>query len=358
MKILVDARELGKRPPGVGRYLLQLLRHWGARPDAASREIVLCAPTITAATRALGFRTLEAGGNGGTAWEQTRLPGIARGESPDVLFCPAYTSPLFTSVPIVVTIHDISFTAHPEWFTFREGLRRRALTKLSARRATSVITVSHFSAEEIAAAYGVPRLRIHVIHHGITHLPRPAAVPREPLVLFVGSIFNRRHLPELMAAVRRLLPHIRGLRLAIVGENRTQPRQDLSAEAAALDIADVVDLADYADDEGLASLYARARVFVFVSDYEGFGLTPLEALGAGVPPVVADTAVARETCGDAAVYVPAGNVEALASAIRLLLTDDHARMRVLEAGPAVLAQYSWERAASETLQVLEQAARR
>lgn len=358
MKILVDARELGERPTGVGRYLFELVRRWGARSDRASRQIVLAAPQLSPAARALGLPACETGGSAGTLWEQRRLPRVVAAEAPDVLFSPAYTTPLFTSVPRVVTIHDISFSAHPEWFSIREGVRRRAVTKLSARQAAAVITDSEFSAAEIANAYGVPRSRIRVIRLGVTHVPRAPAVPREPLVLFVGSIFNRRHVPELMAAVRQLLPHVRDLRLVIVGENRTKPFQDLAEEAAQLKIAQVVQLADYVSEAELAALYARARVLVFVSEYEGFGLTPLEALAAGVPPVVSDTPVAHETCGDAALYVRAGDVEALAGAIRTLLVDDRARTRLLEAAPAMLSLYSWDRAAAETLRVVEGAARR
>ena len=359
MRILVDARELKPRPTGVGRYLLELLKRWSERPDRPSREIVLVAPELPLAVRALGSRGIETGpGRAGTIWEQRRLPQVLASEGPDVLFSPAYTTPVFTGIPRVVTIHDVSFTAHPEWFSPLEGARRRILTKQSARRATAVITVSDFSAGEIATLYGVPRTKIHVIRHGVTHLQRASPVPREPLVLFVGSIFNRRHLPELLAATRQLLPHVRDLRVVIAGENRTRPYQDLAVEAAELNVSSVVELADYVDDARLAALYARARVLVFVSDYEGFGLTPLEALAAGVPSIVSDTPVSHETCGDAALYVPAGNVDALAGALRSLLVDDRTRTRLLEAAPSVLGRYSWERAADETLRVLEGAARR
>lgn len=354
MRILVDAREIAGRPTGVGRYLLQLLRRWSARADASQREIVLAAPALPSAARGLGFRTVETGGGAGTWWEQARLPALVRAESPDVLFSPAYTCPLWTSVPIVLTIHDISFSVHPEWFSSREGLRRRLLTRASARKASTIVTVSRFSAQDIQAYYGVAPSRIRVIHHGIAHLPRAPGIEREPLALFVGSIFNRRHVPELLAAVARLLPGMPELRLAIVGENRTRPRQDLVRAADTLGVRAAVDFADYAEDDRLAALYARARAFVFVSDYEGFGLTPLEAMAAGVPPVVADTAVAHETCGDAAVYVPPGDVERLAQAIRLLIEDEVGRARVVQAAPAVLARYDWGRAADETLALLEQ----
>ncbi len=352
MKVLVDARELGSRPTGVGRYLRELLKRWAARTERASSEFVLVAPALPPDARALGLRAHETGGGGGTLWEQRVLPQIIAAESPDAVFSPAYTTPLFTRARRVVTIHDVSFSAHPEWFSLREGVRRRVLTKFAARQA-AVITDSDFSADEIAALYGVPRAGIHVIRLGVTHVRRAPPVPREPLVLFVGSVFNRRHVPELIAAIRQLRPHVRNLRLAIAGENRTKPYQDLAGEAERLNVRDLVELADYVDDERLAALYARARVLVFVSEYEGFGLTPLEALAAGVAPVVGDTTVAHETCGDAALYVPPGNVDALTAAIRTLLVDDHARTQLLEAAPAVLSRYSWDRAAEETLRVIK-----
>lgn len=359
MKVLVDARELAGRPTGVGRYLREILRRWNAPHVTSLHEIVLCAHDLRNAGE-LGFRMIEAGhAPAGTWWEQRTLARVAASERPAVLFCPAYTAPLGARVPIVVTIHDVSFVAHPEWFTFREGTRRRLLTRATARRAAAILTVSEFSASEISQAFGVPSDRIHVVRHGAPR-PRPPAVPiaREPIVLFVGSVFTRRHVPELMAALRDVLPHVRDARLVVVGENRTQPRRDLGALAARLEIEHAVELADYVSDERLNDLYARARVVAFVSDYEGFGLTPLEALASGVPPIVADTAIAHETCGRAAVFVKPGDVHALALAIRTLLTDDRARLRVFEAAPAVLARYSWDRAAEDTLQVLEGVARR
>lgn len=360
MKILVDARELAGRPTGVGRYLAELLQRWNVPAVTQAHEFVLCAPALPASAHAPSWRTVETGeGPAGTLWEQWTLPRVVSRERPDVLFCPAYTAPLIATVPVVVTIHDISFVAHPEWFTFREGARRRLLTRASARKARGIITVSDFSASEISQAFGIPRSRIHVIRHGVPS--RRAGAPltaREPLVLFVGSVFNRRHVPALMAAMRRILPHVRGARLAIVGENRTQPREDLFALAERLGIADAVEIMDYVPDARLAELYAQARVFVFVSDYEGFGLTPLEALASGVPPIVAETAISHETCGRAAVYVRPGDVEALGTALQTLLTDDRARVQVFEAAPAVLARYSWRHAALATLQVLEQAGRR
>ena len=104
-------------------------------------------------------------------------------------------------------------------------------------------------------------------------------------------------------------------------------------------------------------MYGRASVFAFLSEYEGFGLTPLEALAGGVPPIVLDTAVARETCGAAARYVAASaSDQDIAAALIDLLTNNAARQDVLRHRADVLARYDWNLAAAATLSVLEEAA--
>ncbi len=108
-------------------------------------------------------------------------------------------------------------------------------------------------------------------------------------------------------------------------------------------------------DEQLAGMYADARAFAFLSEYEGLGLTPLEALAAGVPPLLLETAIARESCGAAALYVPVHDLAATTRALDSLLFDEGTRQRILSAAPAELARYSWPTAGRETLAVLERA---
>jgi glycosyltransferase involved in cell wall biosynthesis len=328
------------------------------RPDASARRFILYAPEPLPLPLPPDTSELRIIGQGrGTWWEQTYLRRALRAEPLDAFFAPAYTAPLGTPVPLAVTIHDISFVAHPEWFRAGEGLRRRWLTRRAAHTAAVVFTDSAFSREELQRHLAVPASRIDVIPPGVE--PRRAATrpAREPLVLYVGSLFNRRRLPDLIAAfalAARDLPHAR---LVIVGDNRTWPRQDLAAAAAAHGVASRIDLRRYVPDAELADLYARASVFAFLSEYEGFGLTPLEAMSAGVPPVVLDTAVAREVYGDAAVFVPPDDPKATAAALERFLTDPDAAGPLLARAPAVLARYSWDRAADRTLARIEGIAR-
>jgi glycosyltransferase involved in cell wall biosynthesis len=369
VRIGIDARELCGRSTGVGRYLAGLLHMWAAGGRARAHEFVLYAPEPIALpldARRFPARTIP--GSGGTWWEQANVPRAIAGDHLDVWFAPAYTAPLRLETPTVVAIHDLSFVAHPEWFRLRDGARRRWLTRQSADRAAAVITISEFSKRELVEKLDVETTKIHVIPPGIgagdLGLGAGSSVssssPRSPTpspyrVLFVGSIFNRRHVTDLIRAFAPIARAHRSASLDIVGDNRSYPREDLPETIAAHQLENRVRWHEYVTDQQLAALYAGARAFAFLSEYEGLGLTPLEALAAGVPPVLLDTAVARESCGDAAIYVPMGDLPATTRALESLIFDEPTRQRILAAAPAELAKYTWPRAARDTLAVIESA---
>ena len=357
MRIGIDARELAGQPTGVGRYLGSLMREWRTYSAAQRHEFVLYShDALEGAFDARQFAGRQVAGFPGTYWEQVLMPRVARNDHLDLFFAPAYTAPIFLNVPTVVTIHDLSYEAHPEWFRLREGARRRLLTRHAARRAAAVITVSEFSRAEVIGRLGVPPERITVVRSGID--PPAAAATRDnpPRLLYVGSIFNRRHVPELLRAFAALSRDHRDATLDIVGSNRTYPHENIAGDIEGLGLRDRVTLHRYTKEHQLRDLYAQARAFVFLSEYEGFGMTPLEALAVGLPPVVGDTPVARETCGDAALFVRWDDIGAIRRALELALYDEPTRLRILDAAPARLTAFSWPRAARETLDVLERAA--
>ena len=351
MRIAIDAREIVGKPTGVGRYLSQILSAWAKLPGAAAHEFVLCSPEEDSSVRwaPLKISSVSAAGSG-TVWEQLVLPRLVKSAGADVLFAPAYTAPLRCPVPFVLMIHDVSFAAHPEWFSWREGLRRRVITRASARRAARVLTQSDFTKREAVRYLGLDQSRVDVIYLGTTTLRSNA--PREPLVLYVGSLFNRRHVPALIEGFVQLAARHPTARLEIVGDNRTTPVIDVDGLIARSGVADRIRARHYVSDAELSALYARASAFAFLSEYEGFGLTPLEAMAAGIPVLVLDTEIAREIYGPAAEYVARPDPELIAAALERLLLSDDDRARLTDAGSRQVERYSWDECARRTLQVL------
>jgi glycosyltransferase involved in cell wall biosynthesis len=353
--IAIDGRELFGKTTGVGRYLLEVLKEWAAVPHRYS-VIVPEEPPVS--LRQLGDKfewVIESGAGAGTRWEQTRLPRALRAIRPNVFFAPANTAPLRLPYPFVVVVHDVSYFAHPEWFGWREGFRRRWLTRSAARRASKIVTVSEFSRQEIARYTRTPLDKIEVASPGAPAEDDRSAAGREPVVLYVGSLFNRRRIEDLMRGFSLAAKHVPRASLVLAGDNRTSPRIEPNELARTLGIADRFTWHSYVDDAEVSRLYSTARVFAFLSDYEGFGIPPLEAISHGVPVVLLDTAVSREVYGAGALLVSPAPTE-IGSALQRLLTDPAVHASVLEAGRTRLRHYSWSRTARVLLTALETAA--
>jgi glycosyltransferase involved in cell wall biosynthesis len=356
MRIGIDARELGGRPTGAGRYLGGLLREWATNERARRHEFVLYTPArlgIELDSHRFAARLVEGPPN--TWWEQVRLPSIAKHDHLDVFFGPAYAIPLQLAVPAVVAIHDASFMAHPEWFRMREGMRRRFLARQSASLARAIITISEFSRRELIDTLGAPEERIHVIPPGVNGSPGAAAdLGPDERVLFVGTILNRRHVPDLIRSFSLVARHRTSATLDLIGDDRTYPPENLQLTIRSENLDGRIRWHRYVSETELSDFYRGARAFAFLSEYEGLGLTPLEALAANVPSVLLDTPVARESCGEAALYVQRGDLAETARALEKVLADDNVRSRLLAQAPRVLARYIWSDAARKTLELLEQ----
>jgi glycosyltransferase involved in cell wall biosynthesis len=178
------------------------------------------------------------------------------------------------------------------------------------------------------------------------------------LVLTVGTILNRRRLPELLrslALVRRVVPSVL---LDVVGENRTHPRLDLQGLVGRLGLEKHVRFSGFVDEAALADRYAAADAAVFLSDYEGFGLPAVESAARGLPVVASREPSLGEVLGDGALLVDPRDEGAISSALLSVLTDDGVRARLRDRGRTLASRYSWAEAARATRNVLHRAAGR
>ena len=281
---------------------------------------------------------------------------------PEVLFVPAHVLPLAHPLPTVVTVHDLGYRYFPGAHPARQRLYLDWSTRFSARAATQVLADSAATQDDLVRFYGVPKEKITVVYPGRDERLAwvdPAAVRARyglapDYLLHVGTLQPRKNLARLMEAAASLRARWPGLQLVLAGQPGWQAGPILAQARAH---SDSVRLLDYVPDDDLPGLYSGARAFVFPSLYEGFGFPVLEAMACGTPVVCSNTSSLPEVAGEAALLVEPDDTAALADAIGRLLEDAALRENLIARGLEQVQKFSWERAAQETLAVLDQASR-
>ncbi len=273
----------------------------------------------------------------------------------------------FLSIPYVITVHDLiryfDQNGHGD-FIHALNARDRAYLSLdyaAIRKAPLVIAVSHATKRDLVRHLGIYEERIFVVHEAVDHrVFRPVEGRRleRPYLLFVGSEQPRKNLVAVLRALKRLRrqPRFRDLALVKVGKAGSGDapfrRRTLAAIRELALERDVIFTGRVSDAE-LAGYYSGAECFVLPSFYEGFGFPPLEAMACGCPVVVSSAGALPEIAGDAALVVDPHDDEALAHALRDVLTDGAARSELSRRGLGRAAAFSWERTAEQTLAVYE-----
>jgi glycosyltransferase involved in cell wall biosynthesis len=276
-------------------------------------------------------------------WHRLRRPTVrAPG---DVVHATSLAVPPVQGRPLVVTVHDLVFLRQPENLTHR-GVAFHTRGLALTRRAASVVVVpSAFGRDDLVRERFDPS-RIHLAHHGV-RLPTPAPDPAglvealgiaEPYLLFVGTIEPRKGVADVIEVHRRLRARHPDLCLVLAGPPGWGEPPPTGPG--------VIELGPVTDDEVLDALYRQAVALAHPARYEGFGLTPLEAMARGCPVVVSDAACLPEVVGDGGIVVPTGDLGALTDAVAGLLDRPGERSRWAAAGRARAAGFTWEASAA------------
>ncbi|HWV22598.1 MAG TPA: glycosyltransferase family 1 protein [Thermomicrobiales bacterium] len=362
----IDGNFLSMPHSGIGTYLRGLADALERDADALGIRLRMISPDegrfLHPGSKAHRFAWDAAGASAATLRSGRPLP--------DLLHLPQMTAPVWSPVPVVATIHDVIPFVLDDYRASRAMRAYLGLMSRTVRKARRVIAPSESAASDVSRVLGVPAARIRVIPEapGGDLMPSMdgSAVAKvrqrwgiEGTYLFnIGGFDRRKNLPLLVEAFAAALPFLPdNVRLVIAGSAHTDnPRvfPPLEPVIRRLGVGNRVLLTGRVTDDERRALYQAAHGYITPSMYEGFGLTPLEAMACGVPAIVANRTSLPEVVGDAGLIVEP-EVDVLAEAMVSLLTDDDLHDRLSVASLDRVATFTWEAAARATVDVYREA---
>lgn len=383
MKIGINSLFFRYPASGSGQYLLHLLQAL-AEVDQQNRYVLLgpepglqgsstpdtfpyqVAPIPGFATRNASIEKL--------VWEQFTAPAAAHRAGVDLYHVPYFAPPYFPRTPGIVTIHDVIPLRLP---AYQASTRTKAYTQLIARaahKATLIITISQHAKQDMIDALKLPAERIRVIYEAAGEEYQPVTDPatltqvraryglNERYILYIGGLDQRKNVPQLVRAFAYLFRqmHDPGLQLLVAGNPDKQSGPlfpDPRPVAADLGMTGQI-IYRFIEEEDKPALYSGASVFVFPSLYEGFGLTPLEAMSCGAPVICSNRTSLPEVVGDAAISMDPEDTHKMVEAMYSVLSNSDLRADLRARSLQRAAQFNWRKTATETIAAYEEAYKR
>ena len=366
MKIAIDARFLRAEGSGICRYILELTRNI-IKIDEENEYLILVPPGYSGEFH--GGRRVEI--------EITDMPVVDikqhfsgyfkdLGKKIDLYHYPHFDLPLRTRVSSIITIHDLKYITHPEFF---EGDRRlkSSLMKLmmaaSIKRSIKVIAVSESTKRDLIGKLKIPEEKIEVIHEAVGDGYHPVPAPRcdevlkkygipPPYILSVGELRPHKNIARLVRAFEKLEGNNHSL---VIAGKRYKDYSTPFEIAAKIDPRKKIIFTGLVPEEDLPALYNGAELFVLFSLYEGFGLPVVEAMACGTPVVISNIESLCEVAGGAAMTAEPRSAVSLAQTMGEILNDSNLHAELKYKSLERVKEFSWERAAEETIGVYRKA---
>lgn len=335
MRLIIDGRPLVGNRTGIGVHTAEIARRLNldqppliaSHAPIADREgLEQCAFRVDASPL-------------GVLWQHTTLPRIEG----DVLWGPHGTLPLAGHVPAVATVHDFTSITMPGRHRLRTILSFNLFIGASLEKAARVACVSRAVADEAMRGFGVAASKIELVPNGVSDYFSPSGEEGD-FILYAGTLEPRKGL-DVLFGVWWSLPTPRP-RLVLCGDAGWRMR-----------VPEGVEVTGYVTRERLRELYRAARVFVYPSRYEGFGIPPLEALACGAAVIATRTGAIPEFAKDVAILVDPGDYEGLRNALVRVLADGALRRDLRARGPERARAWTWERGSATMRQLIEEAGR-
>ncbi|QYR20625.1 glycosyltransferase family 4 protein [Paenibacillus sp. sptzw28] len=281
------------------------------------------------------------------------------------LYHTTYITPLKVSCDTIVTIHDVLFETHPEYFTRQEVIRNKILVRRSAHQAKQIHTVSKYSKDQLVRLYGVPEEKIRIVPNGVDlskftiddkdysrHLIQDKYGIKD-FILTVGRIEPRKNHIQLLKAYKRLKERMNDVGTLVIIGKPDFGFKEFFNKINELGLQNCVKIIDSIDDEYLPHVYRAARLFVYPTFAEGFGIPPLEAMATGVPVITSNTTAIPEIVGNAGLLISPDSEEQIADQMENVLNNPELELKMQQLGLLQSKKWSWSRAADSYIEAIE-----
>ena len=288
------------------------------------------------------------------------LPAVETQLSCDAILYPYWPSPprrRAGAPPAAICVYDLAYKLRPAEVPWQQRAYMGSIMGPALRGAAAVLVISETTRDDLLSCYPIPGLeqKVTVIPLGVTPLAPAGPLPPglEPgFILAVSTVEPRKNYPRLLAAYRQLRTRVDVPPLVIAG----RPGWAYGDTLRQIEAEPGVRYVGHVDGADLAALYEAAAILAFPSLYEGFGLPLVEAMACGVPCVVSNVGALPEVANGAAILVDPEDVSSIASGLERLLADASLREKLAAAGRRRAADFTWERSADATREILRRIA--
>ncbi len=376
MKIGIEGQRLFRlKKHGMDMVALELIRNL-QQIDTVNEYFIFVKPDEDRGClqETPNFHIVELGGGPYPSWEQIALPKAASRHGCQILHCTSNTAPVFSSIPLVVTLHDIIylesislFKKGGTWYQKTGNMYRRYVVPRVVERSKKIITVSHFEKNRIRDFFGFPEedQRLVAIYNGVSEHFKPITQTQtleevknkyhlpDRYFFFLGNTDPKKNTKGTLQAYDQYLKNAAEPIKLVMLDYEKNALKTLLDEIEAPYLSEHIHLTGYVKNTDLPAIYSQAELFLYPSLRESFGIPMLEAMRCGVPVITSNTSSMPEVSGGAAAIVDPFKPEEITAAVQRLMSDKLYRSNLINKGLEQSAHFSWKNMAIEVLKLYE-----
>jgi glycosyltransferase involved in cell wall biosynthesis len=318
------------------------------------------------------FKIVELKGGPYPLWEQLALPRAAKAGNCDLLHCTGNTGPVWSGVPLVVTLHDIiyiesngNFKKGGSWYQKLGNIYRRWVVPPLIKKSKAVVTVSRFEKNRIQQFMGQEEKLISIYNGVGTHFKKitdPATLEQvknrynlpEDFFFFLGNTAPKKNTPNVLRAFAQFKKQKKTPFKLVMSDYKEKILVKTLNEIGYTQVRDDIHLTGYVPNADMPAILSQSKIFLYPSLRESFGIPILEGMACGVPVITSNTSSMPEIAGDAAVLIDPHKPEEITAAIRKVLYNTDYREALIRKGMKKVSKFSWQNMAKEYLEVYEE----